>query len=283
MPRTASFGANPIAQGSVDCVGGVDLAVAEHGSGFAYFWIVACQRYGDGRQVHDLVVTRGPESFLHRTLAYWRLWVQRSPTTRFAALPDRVTDLYNRSLLTVRTQIDDDGAIIAANDADILQFGRDTYSYMWPRDGALVAHALIRAGHGRVARRFFEFCAEVILREGYLLHKYNPDGSAGSSWHPWLSPDGTRILPIQEDETALVLWALWAHFQEFRDVEFISDLCRPLLVAAADFLCAFREHADRFALPQLRSLGGAPRHHHLHHRGRRRRAGCRLPVGRRVR
>lgn len=241
------LGGNPIAQGSVDCVGGVDLGVPANGSAFAYFWIVACQRYGDGRQVHNLVVERGPESFLTRTLAYWRLWVNRSEPSHFAPLPDRIVDLYNRSLLIVRSQIDDSGAIIAANDADILQFGRDTYSYMWPRDGALVAHALIRAGHGRVARRFFEFCAEVILREGYLLHKYNPDGSAGSSWHPWLGPDGTRILPIQEDETALVLWALWAHFQEFRDVEFISDLYRPLLIAAADFLCAFRE--PRTGLP----------------------------------
>jgi GH15 family glucan-1,4-alpha-glucosidase len=235
------LGGNPIAQGSVDCVGGIDLTVPGGGSGFAWFWIVACQRYGDGRQLHDLVISRGPESFISRTLAYWRLWVNRSESTRFDGLPASVVDLYKRSLLVVRTQIDEGGAIIAANDADILQFGRDTYSYMWPRDGALVAHALIRAGHGRVARRFFEFCAAVILREGYLLHKYNPDGSAGSSWHPWLDSDGTRILPIQEDETALVIWALWEHFQEFRDVEFVSDMYRPLLVAAADFLCSFRE------------------------------------------
>jgi GH15 family glucan-1,4-alpha-glucosidase len=241
------LGGNPIAQGSVDCVGGVDLSVPEGGSSFAYFWIVACQRYGDGRQLHDLVVERGPESFLTRTLSYWRLWANRSDPARFAGLSPEVVNLYLRSLLVVRTQIDDGGAIIAANDADILQFGRDTYSYMWPRDGALVAHALIQAGHGRVARRFFEFCAEVILREGYLLHKYNPDGSAGSSWHPWLAPDGTRLLPIQEDETALVLWALYAHYLEFRDVEFISDLYRPLLVAAADFLCGFRE--PRTGLP----------------------------------
>jgi GH15 family glucan-1,4-alpha-glucosidase len=242
------LGGNPIAQGSVDCVGGIDLPVPASGSAFAYFWIVACQRYGDGRQLHDLVVERGPESFLTRTLAYWRLWVNRPEPAHFAPLPDKVITLYKRSLLVIRSQIDDSGAIIAANDADILQFGRDTYSYMWPRDGALVAHALIRAGHGRVARRFFEFCAEVILREGYLLHKYNPDGSAGSSWHPWLDTDGTRILPIQEDETALVLWALWAHFQEFRDVEFLSDLYRPLLVAAANFLCGFRE--PRTGLPE---------------------------------
>ncbi len=41
--------------------------------------------------------------------------------------------MYKRSLLTVKTQMDRRGAIIAANDTDILQFNRDHYSYMWPR------------------------------------------------------------------------------------------------------------------------------------------------------
>jgi GH15 family glucan-1,4-alpha-glucosidase len=66
----------------------------------------------------------------------------------------------------------------------------------------------------------------VVSDDGFLLHKYNPDGSVGSSWHPWLAPDGSKQLPIQEDETALVLWALWAHFQRFRDVEWTGTLYR---------------------------------------------------------
>ena len=52
----------------------------------------------------------------------------------------------NRSLLVLRTQIDNGGAIVAANDSDIMQFSRDTYSYVWPRDGALVADSLDLAG-----------------------------------------------------------------------------------------------------------------------------------------
>ena len=39
------------------------------------------------------------------------------------------------------------------------------------------------------------------------MHKYNPDGSVGSSWHPWCGSDGLLQLPIQEDETALTLFA----------------------------------------------------------------------------
>lgn len=232
---------NPITQGSVDCVGGVDLLVPGGGETTVYFWIAAGYRYDDVRELHELAVRRGPDSFLDRTRHYWRLWVNKDDPARFEGLSPELVRLYKQSVLVVRSQIDDEGAIIAATDADILQFGRDTYAYMWPRDGALVAHALIHAGHGRSPRGFFDFCAKVISVQGFLLHKYNPDGSAGSSWHPWLAADGSKQLPIQEDETALVLWALWAHFKRFRDVEWVGTLYRSLIVSVGDFLCRFVE------------------------------------------
>jgi GH15 family glucan-1,4-alpha-glucosidase len=138
--------------------------------------------------------------------------------------------------------------VIAANDSDFLQFGRDTYSYMWPRDGALTAAALDLAGYGELSRRFFDFCGRAISDQGYFLHKYNPDGSLGSSWHPWYS-DGQPQLPIQEDETALVLWALWRHFQRWGDVESLKPLYRSLIVAAAEFLEDYRDRRTGLPLP----------------------------------
>ena len=75
-----------------------------------------------------------------------------------------------------------DGTIIAAADSDIMQFSRDTYSYCWPRDGALVAHMMDIAGYPEVPRRFYHFCSQIIVPKGYFLHKYNPDGSPASSW-----------------------------------------------------------------------------------------------------
>ena len=56
---------------------------------------------------------------------------------------------------------------------------------MWPRDSALTAAALNLAGYGELSSRFFDLCGRVIAAQGYFLHKYNPDGSLGSSWHPW--------------------------------------------------------------------------------------------------
>jgi GH15 family glucan-1,4-alpha-glucosidase len=159
-----------------------------------------------------------------------------------------VVDLFKRSLLIIRTQIDQSGAIIAANDHDITEFARDTYSYMWPRDGALVAHALTRAGYRDLAQRFFNFCADVITKDGYLLHKYNPDRTLASSWHPWIR-EGKLDLPIQEDETALVLWSLWEHFRRFRNVEAMRSMFQGLIMKAGDFLVRFRDPETKLPMP----------------------------------
>ena len=106
-------------------------------------------------------------------------------------------DLYKRSLLIVRTQIDEGGGIIAANDSDIMHFARDTYSYVWPRDGALVAHALDMAGYPETSRTLLRTSAPTcITPDGYLLHKYNPDKSLASSWHPWVGGRRARPGPI---------------------------------------------------------------------------------------
>jgi GH15 family glucan-1,4-alpha-glucosidase len=120
---------------------------------------------------------------------------------------------------------------------------------MWPRDGALVANSLILAGYPDLAERFFNFCAEHLSRDGYLLHKYNPDGSIGSSWHPWTTTDFQLQLPIQEDETGLVLYALWQYYDKYRNLEYVQKVYRPLVLQAADFLASYRDERTKLPLP----------------------------------
>lgn len=230
---------NPIAQGSVDSVIGLTLFLGSQDKGRAFYWITAGQDWGEVRKLDGLVKEKGPEPLIQRTHDYWHIWVNKE-TPPLDQLPEPVSQLYRRSLLILNTQIDWQGGIIAANDSDILQYARDTYSYVWPRDGALAAYALDLAGYELLARNFYQFAAGVMEKEGYFLHKYNPDGSLASSWHPW-AQDGKPQLPIQEDETALVIWALWNHFVLYRDIEFIKPLYRPLIKRAADFMCRYRD------------------------------------------
>lgn len=230
---------SPIAQGSVDSVISLSMTLAGRSRNTAYYWLAAGENRQTVRRLDALVKGKRPENLIQRTADYWSLWVRKeSPPMEW--LPEQVADLYRRSLLVLCTQIDAQGGILAANDSDVIQFNRDTYSYVWPRDGALVANALDLAGYSAPSQNFYRFISGAIEREGYLLHKYNPDGTPASSWHPWFEA-GRRQFPIQEDETALVLWALWHHFVLYRDIEFIKPLYKPLIKNAADFMCRYRD------------------------------------------
>ena len=236
-----------IMEGSVDSTIGRTLRLEADGTTEMFYWIAAGTSHGGVAELNRIIREQSPGALLQRTENYWRAWVNKNDT-QFDDLPAEIVRLYKRSLLIIRTQIDNGGAILAANDSDVTLRATDHYSYMWPRDGALVAHALDRARYSSLTRSFFSFCASIITREGYFLQKYNPDGSLASGWHAaWDAQTRTRLLPIQEDETALVLWALWHHYDEFRDIEFIGELYRPLIVRAADFLTHFRD--ERTALP----------------------------------
>ena len=236
---------NPISQGAVDSTIGLHMRVSAESETTAYMVMIAAESREQLLELHKWIMKMGPQGVLDRTTSYWRLWVGGT-NINFGNLPAKVVDLFKRSLLVVRTQIDNDGAIIAANDSDIMQFSRDTYSYMWPRDGALVADSLDLAGFPDVARGFYSFCQRVINDEGYLLHKYNPDGSPASSWHPWVQK-GEVTLPIQEDETALVVWALWRHYYRYRDIEYVRPLWVDVVQKAADFMVKYRD--PRTGLP----------------------------------
>lgn len=239
---------NPIAQGSVDSTIALDLEVEAGGESTTYYWIAAGERYGELLHLDSLIRSEGPAALIDRTASYWQLWLERHGID-YTGLPKDIIKLYRISLLIMRTHVDRGGAIIAATDSDIAQFARDTYSYMWPRDGALIAEAFDRAGYGTLAYRFFNFAGHLIKQEGYFLHKYNPDRTLASSWHPWVDAHGQKVLPIQEDETGLVVWALWRHFELFRDVEEVQPLYRSFIVRAADFLAEYRDPATGLPLP----------------------------------
>jgi GH15 family glucan-1,4-alpha-glucosidase len=129
----------------------------------------------------------------------------------------------------------------------MLHHGRDTYSYVWPRDAANVALALDVTGYHDATKRLFTFLAECAEPGGYLMHKYRTDGVLGSSWHPWMQ-NGKPRLPIQEDETASSIFMLWQHYEKTRDLEFIESLYNPFVEPAARFMCEYIESTT--GLPQ---------------------------------
>ena len=238
---------NPIAQGSVGSVLAIPLTLPAKGTDSCYYWISIGKNWEEVQALDQMVKKKTPNEIFRRTADYWKLWADKE-LLNYALLPDSVARLYRRSLLICRTQMNNCGSIIAANDSDAINFNRDTYSYMWPRDGAMVSYALTLAGYDTA--NFFRFCEKIMQKEGYFLHKYSPTGALGSSWHPWVK-DHKAQLPIQEDETALVIWALWHHYNRFKDLELIRYLYEPLIKKAADFMMNYRNLETGLPLPSF--------------------------------
>jgi glucoamylase len=251
--RDAEDGAlsmNAIQQGAVDSTIAVSVALEPHGTANVYHWICAGERYGDVRQLDRYVRDETPSRVISRTASLWYTWVHKNGDDDVNDLPEELRDLYRRSLLVVQTQSDGDGGILAANDSDIEWSHNDHYSYVWPRDGAFVADAMDRAGFHTLARRFIEFANDAISNDGYFLHKYAPDGSVASAWNPWVR-HGKKQLPIQEDETALVMWLVARHYDRTRDLEFVRAVYRRLIVQPAEFMIDYRDPATLLPKPSF--------------------------------
>ena len=228
-----------IDQGSVDSTVALHCNVLPNKDTDVHLWVCLGKNIDEVVNLQQFVLEETPEKTQRHCHNYWKSWVNKSQRD-FGSLSENITDLYKRSLLLIRMHADNNGGLIAAADADIMAFNKDTYTYVWPRDGAFVSVALDKAGYMEVTRRFFEFCTRTQSEDGYMLHKFNPDDSYGSSWHPWYK-DNEAQLPIQEDETALVVYAMWKHFERVHDFEFMQDMYENFIKDAAEFLLRYRE------------------------------------------
>ncbi|HEU5314582.1 MAG TPA: glycoside hydrolase family 15 protein [Chloroflexota bacterium] len=243
---------NAIANGFVDATIRINLRVPAGGDAEAHVWLAAGRSLAEVLALHE-TASRAPGALLDRTQRYWRFWLGRARRD-FGDLSGKVADLYRRSLLVVRTQCDANGAIVAANDSDISQFGMDHYSYVWPRDAAIVADALGVAGYHEVPRQSFRFLRALLPQvnhalSGFLLHRYTPSGLVAASWHPSVGTAGRLQLPIQEDGTALAVYALCRHLMRTGEVELLRDLYWTFVRPAADFLLVYRDPATGLPRP----------------------------------
>ncbi|TSC62059.1 MAG: glycoside hydrolase 15-like protein [Parcubacteria group bacterium Greene0416_14] len=238
---------NPIEHGSVDSIMCMTLHIEGEGSSAFHYWVCVGESLDEVHTLNAYVVLKSPQYLMKTAGDYWIAWVNKQGFT-FHGLSDSAVNLFKKSLFYIRAHTDNDGGILASGDSDMLYHGRDTYGYVWPRDGAFIALALDRAGYANVSHRFFSFCRDVVTKDGYFMHKYLPNKSLGSSWHPWLWHDKPE-LPIQEDETSLVLYALKKHYDKTKDLEFIEDLYNPLIKLSANFLVAFRDKKTGLSHP----------------------------------
>lgn len=245
---------NAVEHGSVDSVIRFSTSAESKQKSRIYYWICAGKSLKGGYELNDLVLKKTPSAMIHSTSSYWHAWLNTQNLNLEEYLSPELVKLFNTSLFILRCHTDNGGSIIASADSEMIEYGKDDYSYMWPRDAAFITNALLEAGFAEVSKPFFLFCKDILHEDGYLHHRFRPDKSLGSTWHSatsqqqWLK-DGILQLPIQEDETASVLFSLWKYYKQAKDLEFIEFLYKPLIEKMAQFLVDFRHKPTGLPLP----------------------------------
>ncbi len=223
---------NTIATGSVDSVIRHHVKMEPKSSIELFYYILCSRERTDLFNNAKIMNIDNIDKMLNRTEHFWELWVSKYPLN---FVNDNYNELFKKSLFIVRSHINDIGAVMASSDSDILRDNMDSYYYSWPRDSSYAAISMILSNHVDPAKLFFDFCINTVSSEGYFYHKYNADGEIASSWLPYFM-DGKKILPIQEDESALVIIAIWYYYTINKDVEYISYIYEKLIKKIAEFL-----------------------------------------------
>lgn len=226
-----------VEHGRVDSTLRFKMRLKPFESARVHYWIAAGTSIREALYVHKTVEDRGLDALLHATSLWWHDWLTpvRHASER---LEPSLRGLFIHSAMVVKSHIDKRGAVIASTDTTMLNYSRDAYAYCWPRDGAYALWPLIRLGYEQEPRRFFEFARRGLHQNGYLMHKYQADGALGSSWHPYVHGDEAAP-PIQEDETALVLFMFGQFYQVHSDARLLSDFYESFVKKMADFLAGY--------------------------------------------
>ncbi len=232
---------NPIEHSSVDSTIRFTNNFDANESLYLDYWIIAATNQLDARDLNEHYMNNPMDNRLSQAKQYWQTW------SRYNYYPDfKYKNESIKSALIIKAHIDNRGSIIASGDSSIFNYGRDYYAYCWPRDACFALWPLIRLGHFDEAKNFFEFCKSIIHPDGYLLHKYQPDRSIGSTWLP-LIINGQPDLAIQEDETAIVLFMLEEYLNTSNDINFVETCYDNLIVPIGNFMSSYID--DQTGLP----------------------------------
>lgn len=234
---------NAVEHGSVDSVMGFSLHLDPTASSTVSYWVVASTELHDALRVFGRIKTDGLAKRIAKTADSWRQWL-RPANTYIENIDPQWHTKFKNSLLIIKSHLDKRGALIASTDTTMRNYSRDAYAYCWPRDAALSLWPLLRLGYFQEVRSFFRFCRETLQAEGFLMHKYQADGAVGSSWHPYLSH--RRVVPpIQEDETAIVIFLFGQYYQATEDKELLHEFYDSFIRPAANFMAGFIDEATK--------------------------------------
>ena len=226
-----------VEHGGVDSTIRVSLKLESNEIKVVHYWLAVSDNQKRLDDLNDLMLGSGFNNRLNAVYQHWQTWLSTAEPA-VQKLDNGYATALKKSLMVIKAHTDEHGGIIASCDSSIYNYGRDYYSYVWPRDGAFVMWPLIKLGYTHEPKAFFNFCKSILHPDGYLMHKYQPDRAIGSTWHP-LVHGKRRELAIQEDETAIVVFMLGEYLKYSNDIEFITEMYDAFIKPACDFMTGF--------------------------------------------
>lgn len=237
-----------VEHGRVDSTLRFQMNIEPHSSQRVEYWIAAGTSMRDALVVHKTLANGGMKSRYEATASWWHDWIK--PVLSISTqLEEPTRRQFVLSAMILRSQLDKRGAVIASTDSTMLNYSRDAYAYSWPRDGALVLWPLIRLGYTNEPLAFFDFCRRALHPSGYLNHKYRADGSLGSSWHPYVHSNGEVAAPIQEDETALVVFMFAQYYSLHSSVELLDEYYQSFIRPMASWMVSYIDPSTHLPKP----------------------------------
>lgn len=233
---------NAVEHGGVDSVIRFQRHYSGGQSATIDYWVVAGSSQTDVQDIHVKFKSQNIDDRLQTCRLMWQNWLARG---KQIDVGENKRSLQH-SLLIIKAHCDERGSVLASGDSSIFNYGRDYYCYCWPRDASYALWPLIRLGHLKEAKLFFEFARDTMHKDGYLMHKYQPDRAIGSTWHP-LVHGRHKELAIQEDETAAVLFIIGEFYEASGDKIFIENFYHNFIAPCANFMSHFID--DRTGLP----------------------------------
>ncbi len=167
------------------------------------------------------------QNLLDNTVKYWRRFVKTHDENAInkSELSSKIKRIYNRSILLFPLLVHEKTGGISAGievDEDKTKCGR--YSYCWPRDGVFVTEAFDVVGMYEETEKFYtDFCRMTQSKNGMWEQRFYTDGRLAPCW-------GYQI-----DETASVIFGIYAHYKETKNKKFLKDVL-PMCEKAINFL-----------------------------------------------
>ena len=150
-----------------------------------------------------------------KTKKYWRKYVKEHSKIEFGETnyEYRIKNIYNRTILLYPLLYNQKtGGIAAAMEVDENKTRCGRYAYSWPRDAAFITTALDLLNMNKETEKFYKnFCKNTQNRNGMWEQRFYTDGRLASSW-------GYQI-----DETASVVYGVYNHYLNTKDLKFIKD------------------------------------------------------------